>query len=752
MKSTNIAWNTRTSPDCSRTGRPPITALLRIAMFIAALAPAGFLAPPAHAQPWPIKSFQVVAVEPSGAGGNPGQNLARLLRNDLVDIDASHWRYFQTVPQTPARDRMMRDLEAAFAQAAAIYEQNGFPPPDLEPIVRRDDGSQAYRVYLVSGLSTQAGFYHGQGCAQVGSRGERVILVDYDDAQKDDQLTVVGIQIAAHELFHAVQHATSFFRNCSGDPIGSWITEGSAKGVGWMVATKIRPQQVMAKLTAEKVAPRNQAEIWSLRDYAQRLPVPYHLGGGDPPWIAYGTGSFWMYLGEYEAQRGRPLTPGMNPYSIAYLARLFAAPPSAHDCIGAGADCRDEIAWLDRELNSVFGKPLRDLYARFIQAYALYGGSRLRSIARWSPLWLEGAFKHRQGPPCTPVEFRHNPNGRDKLQATAKIVNLLPWSALCWEIKLDGFTEPELPVVITAEIRSGAQQPSLNQLTSAMADGSRRMKRAKSEDYAGYQKVTWEYKVPVLKPTDYGEGKLLVITNVADRAAATRGFSASDGTTIDLTFTAIKEFAALGAKNADTSAIADAIETALPIKFDVYMATVMTGQHGEGEKQKGKRKKNFPGTGYSEGVMNPCILSISAASRPKAGAPIGNSMSIGLQTSGPLRPGVYPVVRTKGFAPGALLMEAMPQGEVAAGVNLASLPYGRNNLILESGVLKIDSVSGALVRGSLVGVGVGRELTGYPPREKITATRTIAAKFAIRAKPPVGRRYTDKPYPCLKNR
>jgi hypothetical protein len=690
----------------------------------------------AVAEDWPIKSFQVVAVEPSGITDDHAllyrviEDFVRNHRNDLIDLDFTS--LIQTIEPSAARDILVRDIQIALIRSAEWMESQGFSPPRLEPVVRLEDGTEAYRVYLVRGMESIAGIYHGNTCDE-GLRNERVIRLDYDDIQDNGSLTWRGKAVAAHELFHAVQYGSPFFQNCNNDAIGSWITEGTAKAMGWHMAKELSPRDVRDALEDSLTGTRIRGSLWGLRNYSNPLPVPADMSEPIPSPVAYATSSFWTYLAEYYGTQGHPKTPGWNrqtsDYSFAYLVKFFGV-AADRDCNTVGASCKSEIEWLDSQLRLNFGKPLRDLYAEFGAAFALYGYWRLQDNPIWDEFWVEGAFS----PGCATVSLGSDDGN---LQIIEEVRQFEPLSMLCWEVQLNGFDAEKLPVMITAEMRSSAWRPTLNQLTSAIAEGKTRPAKADTQFVTGErQKTTWEYEIPVVQDDDRGKGTLFLLTNVADDAEYTARYSIRDNTDFTLTFTVVREYAQMGASTVDGGSIADAIDTPLPLEFEQYRAHVFPGQNR-------KVGETYVGTGYADGLDEPCIMHIAAVRKSNAGALTPSDLiDIYIQTSGPFKPGEYPIIDGTGMRG----PQDAPPGFVVAGVFLSELPPPRHDMAFTSGTLRIDSVRGTLLTGRLTGTAINSEFL-----EGNGDTRTLSFAFSMKVRAPVGM-YSSNPYACLASR
>lgn len=197
-------------------GKTTVAAFVSLAM-VALGDPASALAQ--VAEPWPIKEFEVLNVEPAGDVVPLGVavELLRELRVDLDNpLDLDLW---ETVPLL---DETRQAIETYLKESAGLLEQWGFRAPALEPVVLTAAGHRAHRVYIVENLNVgeedAAGLYRSAHC--IGGN-ETVILLDADDIlDASGLITPHGLSTVGHELFHAVQFATPFFASSC----GRWLT------------------------------------------------------------------------------------------------------------------------------------------------------------------------------------------------------------------------------------------------------------------------------------------------------------------------------------------------------------------------------------------------------------------------------------------------------------------------------------------------------------------------------------------------
>lgn len=678
------------------------------------------------AEPWPIKQFEVVNVEPGGQL-DTDRNLddlvgaiARVIRETGI-IDPDFPGIFTTVPLSP-ESKTKEDIERVLHQAATRMEQWGFRPPALEPVVTTPDGVKQYRVYLVKGLEGAAGLHHSNTCNTL-FREERVILLDADDVLTGGVLDLDGVQTTVHELFHAVQSGSPFFSNCNGNSIGNWIIEGQARAVGWAITSEVRG---VAYRRALKDDHQSRSTIWGLRRYSDRLPIPEYMSQE-----AYRTSSLWRFLSEVDASGPEvAASPGIHPHNFSYLSRLLETEPSERDCSTSGDPCTAEIRWLDTELRSLFGKPLRELYARFMQAYALYGGGRLTGSLVPDDLWLGRSFFHpgsmKRQAGCKTV---HLGPTSDSLQQTMVIPRFEMASARCWKVHLQGFEEPHLKVAITTKLPTVPPQPRLEQLTALLANGSLTMDKAKVEPTppGDQRRANWTYWFENNKET------LFLLTNVADDAEATRALP-----NMEVTFTVLREYASMSASESGSGPSPADIDTPLPIEFDSFRGYAYPYSYRRVDDQ-------YVGIDNMQGLTEPCFIKLGLMRNTESGDEIAFQMN----HEGPITPGDYV------FAANNKKHADEVRGGFVGGFSIGAgnpLSGGRRqDFYIDSGNVTIDSVSGGLLRGHMEANGVRRNPYSGPNKfEKWGHLNlTIGMKFAILMKSPIGKPYSSTPYACL---
>lgn len=264
-----------------------------------------------------------------------------------------------SVPLTP---ELKYEIEEYLGAVASEY-QKYFPVPRLEPLVKRDDGVQAYRIYYydIPGNAPALARY-GNDCPD--STFFR-IEVNAASLTQGGKITARGYGNLAHELFHAVQRGSTLGRKlCDPDTASAWIIEGQAEAIGHDMARTLRA-----------VEDDTQVSRWGLRYYS----VPLVIEPGGPRSRGYQTSSFWRYIAEMhylkgQGKRDADAKPGpdlSNSYATdySYLANLMNSAP--------GTGQKAETKWFNDWLLSYFGVDLSRTFTDFVGVFAQYGKYRI---------------------------------------------------------------------------------------------------------------------------------------------------------------------------------------------------------------------------------------------------------------------------------------------------------------------------------------------------------------------------------------
>lgn len=332
----------------------------------------------AAAPRWPTLAFEVH--EGSGSAvPDAAADLARLAGRGLEPLS----------PQLKA------EMEAYLTEVATEYQRMGFPPPALEPIVTRPDGSRAYRVhwyafgdpghsdrnpegvafvsYLCRGESGRRQIHFNARTEGPNGLHNRLAIATGRSPGMLDQLTDKAYADLAHELFHAVQRGTRFFdANCQPP---AWLYEGTAQAIGHDMAWRLRRVR----------SHHDPFNRWGLRAYYEA----FHTGPGSTKEaktrLGYGSSSFWRYLAELERAMQSPASPPPRPgpqrvvrrdaFDYGYLVRMFSQSPQLRD----GGQTLDWIdGWLDADqrLNTHFDR----VYADLVTVIAGFGRHRVDGV------------------------------------------------------------------------------------------------------------------------------------------------------------------------------------------------------------------------------------------------------------------------------------------------------------------------------------------------------------------------------------
>ena len=528
-----------------------------------ALASALLVCTPAlAAEPWTIKEFEVIGIVPEGAEmefslDDFSDDAYRTLQ-EMNLVDPYFPETFRAIPVDPA---VRAAIEGFLHDSAVKMEAWGFPEPQLKPIVENSAGRRAYRVYLVGFLANAAGKYK-QSCD---SSVKQILLLDEMDVldqspgQEDDPslITAYGFQTIAHELFHSVQFNSPFYE-CIDDarPVGKWITEGTARAVGWDVAQALKPLELYS--FGEK--------RWGLRDYSWRLPVEQLYQGDAAPRHksrlvdAYGTSSFWRYLAEIDASGFAPNDrpgPEEGPVSYRYLADMLNQPAITRDCISTAAACKQEVDWLNARLIAAFGSPLRMVYTAFIEALTKYAEHRPNISGGEN--WRNRVFRDK----CQEVYFA---TGAPNQTVEDNLEKIFENSARCFEVKFGTSAAADEYVKVEFKVSAPGKEELLPDLNAAVAGQPMLGKRGDVYEDAetGQRVASWIFQLPKSEPSQ------VILTNVADRPSTSEALE-----NLPFTFKVLKEYAFIGDGPGPSAADIDA---PLPFTFpEIKQALVMAG-------------------------------------------------------------------------------------------------------------------------------------------------------------------------------
>ena len=664
--------------------------LLAVACALAAFAGDAF------AQGWPVKRFEVLNVEPGRhlevPGDNPVSQGVEFLLEGFFEIaqdtgafdpDLPGW--FETVELSP---KAAQEIEHLLNGAARLLEQWGFGPAALVPVVDTPDGDRAFRVYLVENLDGDFGYEAGPRGAYVTSLGGGLIMLSAKHVLSNGRLSDRGAWTVVHELFHAVQFGSPFFTPRPDGSVGDWITEGTADAVA---------AELMRSLwnADPDIAP---PKLHGRRVYSLSLPIVFERPIDDD---AYYTSSFWRYLAE-AAAIGSP-GPALAPEDFSVLARMFEVGPVGRECNTLPVDCASELAWLDAQLRTLFRKPLREMYALFVQAYAQYGEPWGR-LSNPTDTWRALSFG-----PCERVVFR-----KDDEPGLGDATGIVHHSVLvtnrvgsaCFVVAPRGYGG-DVRVVVRVDDPTG--ELPLEDLTAGV-EGEPMVAVAADVEEVGVDRsartAAWSFDFQADETTAF------FLTNVADAPAET-----IDLFDLQVTFTVVEEYAGMVA-SAGGVAAPSLVFDALPFEFGrIRQADVLPALTEVQERA---------------GMIEPCAV------RFRFDNPVtGDALEILLDHEGPIVPGTFDI---------ALLDEGrFEPPEEHAGVAVVSFGIGSGNVLSQGdaqayggqvGTLTFDAFTRDVVQGSLTVLGkraidgryVGDAFRSYPEELETVA---VAAAFRL---------------------
>ena len=440
---------------------------------------------------WEITQFEVFFGEPWYIKNEAATTAGRVV-DHVYSLDESHSKPSYISQAT------VTEIQNYLHEAAKLYESMGFRAPQLEPVVERDDGQDAYRIYVYKSEDKTPAVY-GNACFGGGLRQYFSVHLEQSPGfviGGDGKVTDKGYADLAHELFHAVQASYPLFTECS---LGDWIVEGTSEAVGYDTARKLRG-----------VNPRGHASL-GLRRYNHALrimddPVCFEtddsgLGGCREKQDAYWTASLWRYIGEMSRKGGAFPPTTYTEANYNYLDEFFS------NKLPASPSENSELKWLDDNLTDKkrFGKSLNRVYSTFTTAFSAYPGTRPgasgKSTKAQENVWLDTAFGS-----CPEITI--NPDESPMLLS----VELNKVAAACFRLNTD--TGSPMHIQLTAHPEDNTRLQDLwAGVSSAMSVGPPTPVQADGINFA-----EWRFRVD-LAP---GESTTLVINNVAGDAENTQ--------------------------------------------------------------------------------------------------------------------------------------------------------------------------------------------------------------------------------------
>lgn len=604
-------------------------------------------ATPPRAEPWPIKQFEILNVQPAplfsvlDEGMKP--ELAALIRKIFGD---DHVPFeLETVPLDPVHKL---EIENYLTEVAALYEQWGFASPELSPVVEDTNGRDAYRIYLVRYLGS-AGRY--RRCTFDS------ILVDAEQVMSGEELTDFGAMTLAHELFHAVSANTPFGSCTNGiRSHGGWITEGVADAVA---ADAVRLKWRQSNDLGVKGA-------WGLRGYYRALPASIGIfeENRSVSWDRYGTSSFWRYLAESYAQ-GQPAGPEYGAVDYSFIPAMFAQGGVTRDCHSIGALCAAELRWADFHTRRIFGRSLKDMYARFLQAFVQYPKHREGISRDW--YWFSEAFSG-----CYPIELRSKAGGEPlAFFHAAPSGRIERNAAACFEITAEG---PEAEVRLRVRVHDPTGRLPIQNISAVMGRPPSSVPPATvtvGDGGGTAQSAAWTFEI------ESGKKTYFVLANMAEDPGKTIPL---DGLLVE--FTILEDIAGMGTAPGPAQVFG-----ALPILLDRF-----------------RTKAVIPaatGPLLERGMTQACSLRFYMQN-----SETGDGVEIHLDDVGPIVPGTYNAV----FQESGLYQP--PEDHIGAAV--IRFGIGKGNPLSQgdaqtygsqTGTLTIDAFTADIVSGSLTVLG-----------------------------------------------
>ena len=370
-----------------------VLALVALAIFI----------PAAQSQEvWPTTRFKAFVGDPyMGDMTGVGQNVLLMEDENFFGIS----------------DESVQQIERAFKDAADWYKGQGFPAPDLHPIINTEDGL-AYQVYVTN--TSTAGLYYPR-CGNDPTRTKIMLVSSTDSFDSQGRLTELGYQTIAHELMHSIVANTPLGRSDPDCKIQGWISEGIADAISFDIAEKLKwESRYTLGMTSPEVSKR-----YGYRPYLESLPqngeVPIPGGGSDDLKATYSTSSFWRYLADSHLEGWKVLLTPDKDGAKGLLDRPLA-----------GAGWRNEVDWLDRGLRDKFSHDLGEMYAMFVNNLALrpapmasyQGKPAEENLDHWRKILFDGCKKvdlPNEGSQAVTLHIKHLASGCLLVKPTAQI-------------------------------------------------------------------------------------------------------------------------------------------------------------------------------------------------------------------------------------------------------------------------------------------------------------------------------------------
>ncbi len=351
----------------------------------------------AQAEPWDVREFEVYEGKSTLLGDLPWPS------------------------DNPLPDAVRLEIEAFLREVATMLEDAGWRQPYIEPVLPNSAGRPAFRVYY---YDIEASWPAARVVDQCGTVTPR-LFINGNKFLVDGKIPPKGYQDLAHEVFHGVQARYPLFRQSCTDSSGNgdWIAEGTAQALGADLAAYSSwgidyPHSRASDWPAHR---------WGLRSYDR----PLYLQA--PRSLAYGSSSFWRYLGEYAALAGGAGSTAVKP-DYTYLQKFFDS------SFPVPLTPSGSLTWLDRQVSDR-GKGIHlgldRLYPSFITTFAAYGGTRVnpqrpdsndaeQNAQANRRIWLDNVFLRDK---CPSIEMSSG-------QTSDRIgLGISPYSAQCVQLR-----------------------------------------------------------------------------------------------------------------------------------------------------------------------------------------------------------------------------------------------------------------------------------------------------------------------------
>lgn len=420
-----------------------------------------------------------------------------------IPVEKLNWRQEEEGKDSPVIDQpAINDIESYLHAVAKHYESMGFPDPvakgNIDSIVKNKEGREAIRIYVYKSSRDSFAWYDTPYPCNL-LKDRRVMHINTKTFGKKGNITGTDYATLAHELFHAIQSSSKFYKQgtCKRN---KWVNEGTADAVGHYMARTLRNAKFEEDMKSVAFL-----KVYGGRNYSLPLnQVP------DRTEETYGTSSFWRHLAEVAYANAHGKThqgsrPSMEDYR--YLAEFLNT--NYTDGPGIGG----EITWLNRTMkeNSSIRNSLSDIYPRFVSSFADHMNTRIPELGFEPTSGRQGSWLKRIfGSPCEAAEIP------DKDISAQLTISLKPNAARCFTVKKSGTNSAGLTIEVIDR-----DAVLLKQLTIGMLDGTIVLKPVVRQHAGNKQLNIASWVFPVFGPY----AKTFVISNMAKNPASTMKYS-----------------------------------------------------------------------------------------------------------------------------------------------------------------------------------------------------------------------------------